>query len=63
MVQEKSEEIFSKYAKKLRNALTRADIITMIIANRTIMDPVGWTATVLEWGALWWIAKDDKASV
>ena len=32
----------------------------MIYANRNIFDPVGWTATSLEWGALWWVAKDDE---
>lgn len=31
----------------------------MIRANRNIMDPVGWTAAVLEWSALWWIAADE----
>jgi len=26
------------------------------------MDPVGWTAMKLEWGALWWVAHDDKVT-
>ena len=25
-----------------------------------VMDPVGWTAMKLEWGALWWVAHDEK---
>ena len=30
------------------------------LAAAQVMDPVGWTAMKLEWGALWWVAHDDK---
>jgi peroxygenase len=53
------EAIFSKFAKKHKDALSLGDIGAMIRANRNIMDPVGWTAAVLEWSALWWIAADE----
>lgn len=32
----------------------------MIYGNRNILDPVGWSASSLEWGALWWVAADDE---
>lgn len=63
LIQEHFEEIFSKYAKSQKNALTLKDIAVMLAANRNIMDPVGWTAGSLEWVALWWIASDENVSL
>ena len=57
-LQVKFEEVFSKHATH-KDALTLGDIFRMIYANRNVFDPFGWTATVLEWGALYWVAADD----
>ena len=58
LLQVKFEEVFSKHATH-KDALTLGDIFRMIYANRNVFDPFGWTATVLEWGALYWVAADD----
>ena len=34
----------------------------MIKGNRNVLDPTGWTATILEWYALWWVAADESVS-
>jgi peroxygenase len=54
------EDNFAKYAKKQKDALTLREVVNMIIGNRNIMDPVGWTAAALEWGALYYIAHNEQ---
>nr|AEB77763.1 caleosin [Auxenochlorella protothecoides] len=60
-VPEKFEEIWSKYDKGNKGALTKHEIWTMIKGQRNIMDPVGWTAAWLEWFVSYLlVARQDK---
>ena len=59
-VQEKFEEIFSKFDSSGKGGLYWKDMWTMIKHYRNVFDPTGWTAMFLEWGALWLIAADKE---
>lgn len=41
-VPQKFEDLFSKFDKGNKGALSFSDIADMVRANRNIMDPVGW---------------------
>ena len=61
-VQEKFEEIFSKFDSSGKGGLYWKDMWTMIKHYRNVFDPTGWTAMFLEWGALWLIAADKEVN-
>ena len=61
-VQEKFEEIFSKFDSSGKGGLYWKDMWTMIKHYRNVFDPTGWTAMFLEWGALWLIAADKEVT-
>lgn len=58
MAQQKFEELFSKYDKNNKGGLTLHELIDLARSVRKIMDPVGWTASALEWGATYYIAHN-----
>lgn len=58
-VPEKFEEVWSKYDKQKKGALTLKEIQHMIKGNANIMDPVGWTAEWLEWNVSYYLAAKD----
>lgn len=62
-VPEKFEEIFSKYDKGNKGALSWYDINDMVRGNMNIVDPNGWVAERLEWWTLWLLAADDNGLV
>ena len=45
-----------------RDSLTWADIRCMLKGNRLLFDPFGATAAFLEWGGLFWVAAQRRAS-
>ncbi|KAM0922685.1 hypothetical protein ACQ4PT_006138 [Festuca glaucescens] len=59
-VPEKFEEIFSKHAKTVPDALTSAEVDELISANRQPGDYVGWAGASAEWKILYSIGKDKE---
>jgi len=67
---ESFEAIFSKYGESSLGAgagpgakhdvITWAGLTRMIGRNRSIFDPTGWSATMFEWGGLYWVAADHE---
>ncbi|KAK9839239.1 hypothetical protein WJX81_003602 [Elliptochloris bilobata] len=57
------ETIFASFDKGNKGALTLQEMFAFTQFTREVMDPVGWTAMKLEWGALWWISHDQKGLV
>ncbi|KAJ9527701.1 hypothetical protein QJQ45_025980 [Haematococcus lacustris] len=62
-VPQKFEEIFSKYDKENKGALSWRDIQEMVYGNANINDPVGWIAERLEWFTLYLLCKDERGLV
>lgn len=59
----KFEELFTKFDKDGKGGLTFVEIVEMTEANRNVMDPFGWVAGKLEWGATWLLCRDDNGVV
>ncbi|KXS22162.1 caleosin CLO3-2 [Gonapodya prolifera JEL478] len=58
-VPQKFEEIFSKYDRERKGALTFRELMTMIRAQRNWVDPFGWFAAFFEWGTLYLLCAKD----
>ncbi|PKU79959.1 probable peroxygenase 4 isoform X1 [Dendrobium catenatum] len=56
----KFEEIFQKHAHTNPNALTSAELLEMIRANRDPKDYKGWVGAWVEWKVLYSLCKDDN---
>ncbi|KAI3517079.1 hypothetical protein L1887_16286 [Cichorium endivia] len=54
------ENIFSKYGRTVPDKLTFKELWHMTDATRNAFDFFGWTASKLEWGALYLLAKDSE---
>ncbi|WVZ56045.1 hypothetical protein U9M48_006631 [Paspalum notatum var. saurae] len=54
----KFDAIFSKYSRTHPNALTRAELSSMLKGNRNMYDFIGWIAAAGEWILLYSVAKD-----
>ncbi|XP_044476746.1 peroxygenase-like isoform X2 [Mangifera indica] len=54
------ENMFSKYAHTLPDKLTPRELWHMTQANRNAFDFFGWIASKLEWGVLYFLAKDEE---
>lgn len=60
-VPQKFEELWSKYDKDNKGALTKGELWEMIRGQRNIMDPTGWIAGFLEWYVSYLlVAGEDK---
>lgn len=58
MLQQKFEELFTKYDKDNKGGLTLREMVDMGVNVRKIMDPVGWSAAAFEWGATYYVAHN-----
>lgn len=58
MVQQKFEELFTKYDKTGKGGLTLWELLDMISNVRKISDPFGWSAAQFEWGSTYYVAKN-----
>ncbi|KAF7805225.1 peroxygenase 2 [Senna tora] len=54
------EIMFSKYARKVPDKLTLGEIWHMTQANSVAYDFFGWTASKVEWGVLYLLARDEE---
>ncbi|KAJ0577043.1 putative plant seed peroxygenase [Helianthus annuus] len=54
------ENIFSKYAHTKTDKLTFKELWHMTDSSRNAFDFFGWTASKLEWGVLYMLAKDSE---
>lgn len=62
-VPQKFEEIFSKYDRENKGALSWKDIQEMVYNNMNVNDPVGWIAERLEWWTTYILLKDERGLV
>ncbi|KAI7744442.1 hypothetical protein M8C21_016573 [Ambrosia artemisiifolia] len=57
------ENMFSKYGKTVQDKLTPGELWNMTEGNHAALDILGWLASKLEWGALYFIAKDEDGNL
>lgn len=57
------EEIFSKYDKGNKGALSLREVWAMTQGMSNLMDPVGWVAAKLEWLTLWLLCRDPDTGL
>ena len=57
-MQEKFEELFTKFDKDNKGGLTLWEMIEMGKSSRKIMDPFGWSASAFEWGSTYYVAHN-----
>ncbi|KAI7744451.1 hypothetical protein M8C21_016582 [Ambrosia artemisiifolia] len=57
------ENMFSKYGKTAQDKLTPGELWNMTEGNHAALDILGWLASKLEWGALYFIAKDEDGNL
>ncbi|KAK3347420.1 Caleosin related protein-domain-containing protein [Neurospora tetraspora] len=53
------EDMFSKWDKGGKGALSAGELWNMIAANRLVVDPFGWAASVFEFGVTWLLVQQD----
>ena len=56
-VPQKFEELFTKYDEDNKGGLTLKELWRMTEAMRNVLDPTGWTAAKLEWGATYYLLR------
>ncbi|KAL8204591.1 hypothetical protein R6Q57_010214 [Mikania cordata] len=54
------ESMISKYGKTSQDKLTLKELWNMTEGNRVWFDLIGWIISKFEWGAVYFIAKDDE---
>ncbi|KAF7857136.1 uncharacterized protein EAF02_011369 [Botrytis sinoallii] len=56
------EDLFSKYAGRDKQDITKAEIFAYVKSQRNVLDVIGWAAALLEWSATWHLLspKDGK---
>ncbi|TGO63156.1 hypothetical protein BOTNAR_0104g00030 [Botryotinia narcissicola] len=47
------EDLFSKYAGRDKQDITKAEIFAYVKSQRNVLDVIGWAAALLEWSATW----------
>jgi peroxygenase len=60
-VPQKFEELFTKYDEENKGGLTLQELWRMTEAMRNVLDPTGWTAAKLEWGATYYLLRQYDA--
>ncbi|KAK9807866.1 hypothetical protein WJX72_011603 [[Myrmecia] bisecta] len=58
-VPQKLEELFTKYDEGNKGGLTLKEIMRFTEAMRNVLDPTGWTAAKLEWGATYYLLREN----
>eukprot|EP00898_Chlorokybus_atmophyticus_P005415 jgi/Chlat1/5875/Chrsp4S06387 len=59
----KFEDIFSKYDRQNKGALTFPEIMAMVKGNRNVADFFGWFGAIFEWGTTYLLCKDERGLV
>ncbi|KAK9350930.1 Caleosin related protein-domain-containing protein [Lipomyces doorenjongii] len=56
------ENLFAKYAKedKSRSSLTLSELFLLMHGQRSVLDPFGWCASILEFSTTWLLIQKDR---
>lgn len=57
-MQQKFEELFTKYDKTGKGGLSLWELLEMTAAVRKIMDPFGWSAAQFEWLSTYYVCHN-----